>query len=440
MSVSENRPGQADGTDLPTEPAAGPLGWLELTVELMRDRSHSSWMLLHDEELLETVRGRGLVAAYLPGEVLATPDVVQLRLAVSPEGRVAVAPDGGPPQPGERVEEFVPALLDELRTVAFIPPEDKVGPPWLPVDEIVAEAKTPGQDSRVVYCYRGDDVVAATAFARDLETPMTVYRQDGWVVAATGHGPSRLLAAPPHRLTGAYPFAVVGRRGSSREFAFVERPKDKGLSVHAEWTPHLRPVVAEGAHPDTVELAEWLAGPRAWEARARSSGRLEPLSEPNLPDGMTAEQHLTIERWMAEPTDASGFLAETAARFGVPGIAARLAEARPGDPDPGSGKVVEPSRGMRFVADSLAEQDTEPTGRLPWMVLERALWRRPVLGMLLGVGELVVALVLGGLLVAGLLAGWWVWVLAVVFALGGLAHLVPAIFRWRTRRGQTEPG
>lgn len=418
---------------------AGPLGWLELTVELVRDRSHSSWMLLRDEELLESVRARSLVAAYLPGEVLATPDVVLLRLAVSPEGKVAIAPDGGPPQPGDPVEELVPAFLDELRTVAFIPPEDRVGPPWLPVEEIVADAKTPGEDSRVVYCYRGTDVVTATAFARDLGSPMTVYREDGWVVAATAHGPSMLLAAPPHRLTGAYPFAVVGRRGSSREFSFVERPKDKGLSVRAEWTPHLRPVDVEGAHPEAVELTQWLSGPRAWEARARADGRLEPLPEPDLPAGMTAEQHVTIERWMAEPTDASGFLAATAASFGVPRTAARLAEARPGDPDPEGGTVIEPSRGMRFVTDSLADLDTEPTGRLPWTVLERLLWRQPVLGMLLGAGELVVAVVLVGLLTVGLLAGWWVWVLAVIFALGGLAHLLPAVFRWRTRRGAPEP-
>lgn len=437
MSVPENHPRPDDDQDHLPQAEAGPLGWLELTVELVRDRSHSSWMLLRDEELLETVRSQGLVAAYLPGEVLATPDVVQLRLAVSLEGRVAVAPDGGPPQPGGRVEELVPALLDELRTVAFIPPEDEVGPPWLPVEEIVTRAKTPDQDSRVVYCYRGDDVVTATAFARDLDTPMTVYRQDGWVVAATGHGPSMLLAAPPHRWTGAYPFAVVGRRGASREFAFVERPRDKGLSVRAEWTPHLRPVGLENAHPDTVELTEWLAGPRAWEARARATGRLEPPSQPDRPDGMTAEQHVTIERWMAEPSDASGFLVETTASFGVPEVAARLAEARPGDADPEGGKVLEPSRGMRFLADSLAEQDTEPTGRLPWTVLERTLWRQPVLGMLLGAGELVVAVVLVGLLLAGLLAGWWMWVLAVVFALSGVAHLVPAVFRWRTRRGPT---
>ena len=412
----------------------GPLGWLELTVELIRDRSHSSWMLLRDEELLEMVRAKGLVAAYLPGENLATPDVVQLRVAVSPEGEVAVTKDGGPPQPGERVEEFVPALLDELRTVAFVPPEDKVGPPWLPVDEIIDEAKTPGEDSRVVYCYRGEDVVTATAFARDLDTPMTVYREDGWVVAATGHRPTALLASPPHRWTGAYPFAVLGRRGSGREFAFVQTPKKEALSVHAEWAPHLTPIEPEGAHPDTVELARWLAGPRAWETQARAEGRLDPLPEPDLPAGMTAEQHITIERWMAEPTDASGFLAQTAASFGIPGVAARLAETLPGQPDPEGGRIVEPSGGIGFVAASLADQDTEPEGRMPWTVLERTLWRRPTLGLALGLGELLLAVGLAVLLVTGLLGGWWVWVLVVALALGGLAHLLTALFRRRVRR------
>ena len=152
------------------------------------------------------------------------------------------------------------------------------------------------------------------AFARDLDTPMTVYRADGWVVAATPHGPSMLLAAPPSRITGAYPFAVVARRGASREFAFVERPKDKGLSVHAEWTPHLRPIDVERAHPDTVELTQWLAGPRAWETRARATGRLEPLPEPDLPAGMTVEQHVTIERWLADLSELTAAVSEYGSR------------------------------------------------------------------------------------------------------------------------------
>ena len=85
--------------------------WLELTLEVMRDRSHASWKFLDDEELLTALAARRAVAAYLPGAALATRDLVLLRLAVSPEGRVALLDGAGAPVPGPPVEEFVEELL-----------------------------------------------------------------------------------------------------------------------------------------------------------------------------------------------------------------------------------------------------------------------------------------------------------------------------------------
>lgn len=55
---------------------------------------------------------------------------------------------------------------------------------------------------------------------------------------------------------------------------------------------------------------------------------------------------------------------------------------------------------------TIAAQDTEPEGRMPWTVLSRLLWRRPRLGMAVGVGELLVGFVLTVLLVTGAMSGW----------------------------------
>lgn len=437
MSSPDDRSPQqpAPGPGDPDGPVPGPLGWLELTVQLMRDRSHSSWMLLRDEELLEAVRARGAVAAYLPGEALATPDLVLLRVAVSPDGRVALARDGGAPEPGPAVEEFVPSLLDELKTVGFVPGDGPVGPPWLPTEEIVAQAHQPDESSRVVYAYRSDDLLTASAFAKGLGVPLTVYREDGWVVAATPHRPDKVLSAPPSRLTGAYPFVVMDRRGQGRTLAYAQSPKKSALSFSAEWQPPLRPVTDDG-HPDALSLQQWLADPALWEREHAGDG---PLPQRPRPDGMDPDQHALVERWMSERDDASGFFAEVGAAFGVPDVAARLAEAAPGEPDPPGGQQVAPGSTGALAVQSILEQDTEPEGSMPWTVLSRAIWRRPWLGIALGAGELLVAVVLAGMLLGGVLHGWWMWVVAAVFALGGLAHLGESLFRLRMRgRPQAE--
>lgn len=413
----------------PDRPAPGPLGWLELSLEIMRDRSHSSWMLLRDEELLGVLRDRGVVAAYLPGAVRAHPDLVLLRLAVSPEGKVALAPEGGPPEPGPPVEGFVPWLLDELKTVSFIPDDGPVGPPWLPTEEVVQAAHQLGEDSRVVYCYQSDDLLTASSFATAIGAPMSVYREDGWVVAATPHGPDKVLAAPPSRLTGAYPFLLMDRRGQTRTIAYKKSAKKDALSFNAEWGPSLWPARREG-HPDTQELELWLADPGLWEHQHGGEGT-PPAQE--RPAGMSAEQHDLIERWMAEREDASGFLEQVAGAFGVPAVAARLAETPPGEPDPPGGRTVEPGRTGALAVQSIAEVDTEPEGSMPWTVLSRAIWRRPWLGIALGAGELLVALVLAGMALGGILDGWWVWAVAGVFAVAAAMYLVQSAFRLRVR-------
>lgn len=429
MSRQESR---APREEPEVQAVPGPLGWLEVTMHLMRDRSASSWMFLQDEELLTVLRERGVVAAHLPGEVLSIPDVVLVRVAVSPEGRVAVLGEDGEPTEGPPVEDFVPSLLDALKTVALVEPDQPVGPPWLPVDEILADGHQPAEDSRVVYCYKGTEVVVAASFARTLEVPVTVYRADGWTVAAMPHRPEKVLGGPPPKFSGAYPFVVLDRRGQQRTFGYAESAKETSLRVSAEWRPPMRPAVpAEGTGP-AAELARWLADPRGWGQSGDA-----PAAEgdaPQRPEGMTAEQEAVLQRWMAEAGDASGFLRETCAAFGVPEIAAELVETPAGRPDPVGGQVVEPMGAGALMRTALAEQDTEPEGKLPWQVLDRALWHRPALGIALGAGELVLGLLLIVLLVAGVLGGIWLWVIGVVIALAGIAHLVPGVVRLRGRQ------
>lgn len=403
--------------------------WLELTLEVMRDRSHASWKFLDDEELLTALAARRAVAAYLPGAALATRDLVLLRLAVSPEGRVALLDGAGAPVPGPPVEEFVEELLAELRTCAAVGPEELVGPPWLPVPEIVEAARRPEEDSRVVYAYRGDDTVLAAAFARDLGMPLTAHRVDGWVVVATGFGPERVLAGPPRRFTGGYPFAVLDRRGERRVFLWAASAKESDLRVAVDHQPRLVPAPPDGADAAAVDLAAWLADPAA-----------DPAEAPERPEGMTDEQHRVLLGWRGAHRVGTDFLREVSAAFGLPPVAAELVESRPGDPQPEGGTVLRPAAtGTQFVAEAMAGlDDEEPTGRTPWAALERLLWRHPGAAVGLGVLELLVA----ALLAVSVLAGdghWWRWVLVAVFALGGLAHLVEAVLRIR-RRGGARPG
>lgn len=416
----------------PDQPQPGPLGWLELTFQIMRDRSHSNWMFLKDGELLAKLREKGTVAAYIPGAEVGTPDLAVVRVAVSPEGHVVVARPGHAPEPGDlHVQEWLPTLLDELKTVANIE-ADQVGPPWLPVADIVEAANRP-TDSRKVYCYRGTDTITAAAFARQLQAPLTVYRADGWIIAASEHNPKTVIIGPPNRVSRAFPYATLERKGHWRSFAWAKSAKGGEFSVVAQASPPLRPVSLKGAHPDTKELMEWLADPGVWE-RNHAEG---PPPDAEVPAETTREQHATILRWMQRPVD-SGFLTEVAEAFEIPAIAAQLVETPAGQPDPEGGEVIEPAPPTAMMSRALREQDTEPDGRMPWHALSRVLYRRPVLGLALGAVELLAAAALVWLVLATDL-GWWVWIVVAALAISGLGHVFEALLRLRWRRSEASP-
>lgn len=404
------------------EPTPGPLGWFELTVEVMRDRSHSSWMLLHDDELLRAVTARRLVACHAPGAPVALPNLAVVRLAVSPQGRVGVVGPDGSVQEGDEVEDVVIGLLEELKTCGFIEPDNLLGPPWLPVPDIVEEAHQPGPDFRVVYAYRGTDTLTAATFATSLEEPLTVYLEDGWVISASPPGPVRVLTGPPNRISGAYPFAVLERRAQRWIFGYAAAAKSQ-VNVLAEWTPLMQPVpLPEDAGAEAAELQQWLIDPD------------DSPDEPPAIDGATPEQNAALARWRGTDLDGDALVAQTAAAFGVPELAVRLAQAGPEEALPEGGREFAPGSRMAVLSSYLEEQDAEPSGRGPWGVMSRFMWRHPVLGVMLGLGEILVGVVVAVLLLTGGLDGWGWWFLAVAFAFGGLGHLIVALVRLRWRR------
>lgn len=406
------------------EPVPGPLGWLELTIELMRDRSHSSWMTLRDDELLRVLRERRLVAAYLPGEEIAMPGLVLVRLAVALEGQVAlVAPDGTVTTRPE-VEEAVTDLLDALKTVAFVPPDGFIGPSWLDVVDIIEEGQKASQDARIVACYRGKDTLAVSTWAKGAEAPVTLWEEAGWHIAAFPRGTEPALALGLSSLS-MYPFAILERQGQRRAFAHLTSAKSS-LNVFTEWEPELRPgELPDGASVDAVELGRWLATP----------SRFEDDPEPPTIDGATPAQLLALEAWLSPDGNGDGLIGPTAAAYEVPDLAVRLVEAAPDTPDPDGGRVVEPAGTLTMMGKALREQDTEPRGRNPWSALGRLLWRNPGLGIALGIGELLVAVVLFAFERSVDGPSIWAWVLIAVFGLGGLAHIAEGVtrLRWRSR-------
>lgn len=148
---------------------------------------------------------------------------------------------------------------------------------------------------------------------------------------------------------------------------------------------------------------------------------------------MTAARREALAGWL-DPHGGGGHLFEAAcAGFGVPTIAARLVEAGPDDPDPEGGTVVEPMGAASVIGSAFSDSDKEPAGRSPVAALGRVLWRTPALGIALGAGEILVAVVPIVLLVGGDLS-WWFWVIAIVFLLGGLVHVGQGLLRLNTRR------
>lgn len=384
-------------TDDHARPVPGPLGWLEFTTRVLRDRSHTAWAWLGDEELAEALRGRGVLGALGPGEGIGHRDVVMLRLAVSPEGAVATSAPGQPPTPGPALEEFVQQLVEDLRTLALIDDEVAVGPPGLPADRLRQDAEQPDRDSRQVYAWPAEDAMLARVVAVAIGEQVEVHRVDGWVVAAAPPGSARILTQVPLRMGGAFPFVAARRAGQSRTLQYQTGRGEDALHLHVRWSPPLEPVLPASPHPKTVALGRWLADPSV----------LRRASDEERHGELSAEQDRVIQESL---TGGRGpdLLRSVTAVLDVPTLVAELAELGPDDEPPAAPWLtVRSGSRMEIITATLRgdDEDDEPTGRGPFAALQRLERRRPVVGLTLGVGELLVAL----LLVLALLLGSWPW-------------------------------
>lgn len=417
-------------------PTPGPLGWLEVTVHLVRDRSHSGWGWLQDEELLAALQARGAVAAYLGGERIGVRDQLLLRLAVDPEGRVALATGGGPPEAGPIVQEFLVELVEELHVAALVDEQVTIGATGLPLEQLRQDAERPDPDTRQVYLWQADDAVEGRVLAAELQQPVDLHRVDGWVIAAVGHQSPVILHRPPGRGPfSMHPFAILDRRAELRSFTFVEGRRASHQRVQIEWGPPMRPAppTPEGAatHPDTVALAQWLSSP----------------DEATLPDpesrrgpSPTPQQRAVIEEVMAGE-NADGALSALCVAYGLPVLAAQLAEVRHGDPDPVKPwQRVEPQGVGGLVGSTLLDANAEPSrGRMPWHVLDRAIHRRPGLGLLLGFVWMLVAGGLSAAILRDALSPWW-WIAVGVLVLLGMEHTGSAVLTRQARQRQERNG
>lgn len=414
------------------EPVPGPLGWLEFTVRVIRDRAHAGWAWLSDDELLRAVHERGGVAAYLPGERIGTRDQILLRLAVDPEGRVALAEPGAAPEAGPQLEDFVMGVLEELRVLALIDDETAVGPPGLPADRLRHDAQQPDPDTRQAYAWTSEEPVVGGVLASVLQQPVALHQEGGWTIGTVAHQSALVLREPPVRgPVTIFPFVALDRRGELRSFTYAEGRKPSQLRVHVEWGPPLQAAPPPDAHPDTLALARWLAEP-------------EPGNSEDLPRGPehtapSAEQKAVIDRVLASG-DGSTVLAELCTAFGVPALAAQLVEVPHGSPDPvAPDRTAGPDSRRGLIGQVLVDANSEePTGRGPWAALERAIFHRPRIGLVLGFVELLIAGALIAAVLNGALSPWW-WIAVAVLVLIGIEHTGSAVLRQRAlqrERGQ----
>lgn len=375
----------------------------------------------------------GGLAAYLPGERIGTRDQVILRLAVDPDGHVATTTPGGPPTAGPQLEDFLMPILDRLRVLAIVDPETAIGPPGLPADQLRQDAEQPDADTRQVYAWQAKDTTVGRIVATSLDQNLDLHRDGDWVIAAPAHGsPLVLHQAPGRGRMSIHPFVIVERRAELRAFTYIGGAKDSDLRVHVESGPPLLPAPPPGAHPDTTALSQWLARPEENHEHA-----------PGAPSGVATPspaQVAVIER-VISGDDPSSALEQLCQTFEVPELVARLAEVPHGQPDPVTPwQIVSPQSRRGIVAAAIADANSdEPTGRMPWHALDRAIYHRPTLGLALGFIEMVLAGILVAVVINGLLSPWW-WILVGAIVLVAMDHTTSgAIRRHALRHEESSP-
>lgn len=402
----------------PTTPEPGPTDWLAATLLFVRDRSEAGWVWTRPEDVRAAFLEKDILGAVAGDGPRAYENLVLARIVARQDGAVATLPDpAGPPQPGPQFEEVVSGLAHAMRTIVLVDGEIAIGPAGVPLPEVPEELTRFTADRRNVYAWPGPDRLIASTAAFALKEPVTFHAAGDWTVLASPRGGDRVLTDLPR---GARPpFVRMARRGSERTFEFHAGTGEADLRLLAWWGPWLEPV-HEPQAPDqeTAELLERLAHPRF--------GEDEMSAHPDL----TEEQRLELSAAMADQ-DGAAFLRRAAAAFGVPDVAARLAEQPLGDEDPDlAGEEIEIAsrRDLSRTAFQAVNAGDSPYEQRMTRRVQR--WGTAI--------EVVLALFFLASAAWDFLPGpWWIWLIVALVLVGDLLH---DLYLWWRDRSADSPG
>ncbi|MCK0112453.1 DUF2892 domain-containing protein [Ornithinimicrobium sp. F0845] len=399
-----------------SEQGPPPDAWIPVILLFARDRSEAGWVWTRPEDVRRELAERHILAGVVGEGPRAMEDLVMARVAVHPDGLVAMLPEpDGPPVAGPRVEEVVSELAHAMRTVIVVDGELAVGTAGVPLEQVPPELTRTTEDRRTVYAWPGTERYVANAAALQLKEPVTWHDAEGWTVLASEHAPERVLTGLPPGATRS-PFVVLSRRGPERTFEYVVGKGADDLRLMAWWGPWLEPVQDLGsAHEETRELLDRLVHPRFGDDQVPAH------------DGMTAEQRREVGQAMADP-DGGAFLARIGAAFDLPEVAAQLAEQPREDDDPAlTGEPVEVSGRLNLARAAYSEMQTAELTPQQERMARGVAWV-----------ELVIGLVALAVAIWGFLPGpWWLWLVAGVALTGdALKDLVVDPLRERRKAAE----
>lgn len=394
--------------------SAPPPDWLPVVLSFARDRSADGWMFTRVSDVRDALAERHLVSAVAAEGPRSMEDLILARVAVREDGALATLPDpAGPPVAGPRIEEVVSELAHQMKTVISVDGEIAVGTAGVPLETMPSGMDTATDDRRIVYAWPGTDRYVATAAVMGVKEELTWHDADDWTVLASRHAQQRVLTGFASTMER-FPRVTLTRKGPERLVEYVAGTGEQDLRLMAWWGPWLEPLVdPAGTDDKTRELLEMLAHPRL--------GQDEMDHHP----GLTEEQRLAVGAAMAD-RDGSAFLSRVCAAFGVPEIAARLAEQPADDDNPDLvGEPVRAEQGRLGLARAAMKE--MQGSDLPPALESRAT-------RMVGSAELILGLLCLAAAIFGFLPGpWWLWLALGVFLTGdGLWDLV--IKPWRQRR------
>ncbi len=260
------------------------------------------------DAVVEHLRSRRLCAAVVDGERIGVVGAVAVRFAVRDELVVAVDPDGAV-HPGPALADVALGLAYRVGAAVHVADVvvDHLG--RLLDDERVLAGVEVSPRSRVVSCWRDQDLLLARMMAAELGAHGDAHLVDGWVVVDWDDGDA--VPDAPLPLPGrCHPVAHVSRAGDLRSVHLAVTPGADSLEL--TWVPRLARVLdVPAGSPADATLGALEVTVADDDADDWPSG-LDPAVRPILRE---------VQRGAGD-----GFLATAARHLWIPLVAAELAE------------------------------------------------------------------------------------------------------------------